>query len=88
MNYLKANSLKNAIENEINDRVSEYEDDIKGFISMYDYDKDFIMDFIDTDKIVNTVVSSDGYGSLLNSYDGDYDTFNIHGTEYYVMRVS
>ena len=76
------------IENEINDRVNEYEDDIKGFISMYGYDKDFIMDFIDTDKIVNTVVSSDGYGSILNSYDGDYDTFNIHGTEYYVMRVS
>ena len=79
---------ESAIENEINDRVSEYEDDIKGFISMYGYDKDFIMDFIDTDKIVNTVISSDGYGSILNSYDGDYDTFNIHGTEYYVMRVS
>lgn len=76
------------IENEISDRVSEYEDDIKGFISMYGYDKDFIMNFIDTDKIVNTVISSDGYGSILNSYDGDYDTFNIHGTEYYVMRVS
>jgi hypothetical protein len=76
------------IENEINDRVSEYEDDIKGFISMYGYDKDFIMDFIDTNDITNTVVNSDGYGSLLNSYDGDYDTFNIKGTEYYVMRVS
>ena len=79
---------ESAIENEINDRFSEYEDDIKGFISMYGYDKNFIMDFIDTDKIVNTVISSDGYGSILNSYDGDYDTFNIHGTEYYVMRVS
>jgi predicted nucleic acid-binding Zn-ribbon protein len=76
------------IENEINDRVNEYEDDIKSFIDHYDYDKDFIMDFIDTNDITNTVVNSDGYGSLLNSYDGDYDTFNIHGTEYYVMRVS
>jgi hypothetical protein len=76
------------IENEINDRVSEWEDDIKGFISMYGYDKNFIMDFIDTDDIVNTVISSDGYGSILNSYDGDYDTYNINGTEYYVLRVS
>jgi len=76
------------IENEINDRVSEYEDDIKGFIGIYGYDKDFIMDFIDTDEIVNTVISSDGYGSILNSYDGDYDTYNINGTEYYVLRVS
>ena len=79
---------ESAIENEINDRVSEWEDDIKGFISMYGYDKNFIMDFIDTNDITNTVVSSDGYGSLLNSYDGDYDTYNINGTEYYVLRVS
>ena len=79
---------ESAIENEINDRVSEYEDDIKGFINHYGYDKNFIMDFIDTDSIVNTVISSDGYGSILNSYDGDYDTHDINGTTYYVMRVS
>jgi len=79
---------ESAIENEINDRVSEWEDDIKDFISHYGYDKTFIMDFIDTDSIVNTVVSSDGYGSLLNSYDGDHETYDINGTEYYVMRVS
>lgn len=79
---------ESVIENEINDSVSEYEDDIKGFISMFGYDKDFIMDFINTDDIVDTVVNSDGYGSILNSYDGDYDTYNINGTEYYVLRVS
>jgi len=79
---------ESTIENEVNDRVSEWEDDIKGFIDHYGYDKNFIMDFIDTDSIVNTVISSDGYGSILNSYDGDYDTYNINGTEYYVMRVS
>ena len=79
---------ESVIENEINDRVSEYEDDIKGFIGVYGYDKDFIMDFINTDDIVDTVVNSDGYGSILNSYDGDYDTYNINGTEYYVLRVS
>lgn len=79
---------ESAIENEINDRVSEYEDDIKGFINHYGYDKTFILDFIDTDSIVNTVINSDGYGSILNSYDGDYDTQDINGTTYYVMRVS
>jgi hypothetical protein len=77
-----------AIENEINDRVNEWRYDIKGFINNYGYDKKFIMDFVDTDEITNTVVSSDGYGSLLNSYDGDYNTYNINGTEYYVMRAS
>jgi hypothetical protein len=79
---------ESSIENEITGRVDEYKDDIFGFIDHYGYDKDFIMDFIGLDKLTETVVSSDGYGSMLNSYDGDYDTFNINGTEYYVMRVS
>ena len=79
---------ESAIENEINNSVSEWENDIKGFIKNYGYDKDFIMDFVDVDKIAETVISSDGFGSILNSYDGDYDAFNINGTEYYVMRVS
>ena len=79
---------ESSIENEITDRVDEWKDDIFGFIEHYGSDKDFIMDFIDLDKLTETVVSSDGYGSMLNSYDGDYDTFNINGTEYYVMRVN
>ena len=78
---------ESSIENEITGRVDEYKDDIFGFIDYYGSDKDFIMDFIDLDKLTEIVVSSDGYGSMLNSYDGDYDTFNINGTEYYVMRV-
>jgi hypothetical protein len=79
---------ESSIENEITGRVDEYEDDIFGFIDHHGSDKDFIMEFIDLDKLTETVLSSDGYGSMLNSYDGDYDTFNINGTEYYVMRVN
>jgi hypothetical protein len=86
--YPQGGYNESAIENEINGRVNEWEDDIKGFIDYYGFDKNFIMDFIDTDSIVNTVVRSDGYGSLLNSYDGDYETFNINGSEYYVMQAS
>ena len=79
---------ESSIENEITSRVDEYQNDIFGFIDQYGEDKNFIMDFIDLDKLTETVVSSDGYGNMLNSYDGDYDTFNINGTEYYVMRVN
>ena len=78
---------ESSIENEITSRVDDYQNDIQGYIDQYGFDKNFIMDFIDLDKLTETVVSSDGYGSMLNSYDGDYDTFNINGTEYYVMRV-
>jgi len=79
---------ESSIENEITGRVDEYQNDIFGFIDHHGFDKNFIMDFIDLDKLTETVVSSDGYGNMLNSYDGDYDTFNINGTEYYVMRVN
>jgi len=79
---------ESSIENEITSRVDDYQNDIQGFIDIYGFDKNFIMDFIDLDKLTETVVSSDGYGNMLNSYDGDYDTFNINGTEYYVMRVN
>jgi uncharacterized membrane-anchored protein YjiN (DUF445 family) len=79
---------ESSIENEITGRVDEYQNDIQGFIDLYGFDKNFIMEFIDLDKLTETVVSSDGYGNMLNSYDGDYDTFNINGTEYYVMRVN
>ena len=79
---------ESSIENEITGRVDDYQNDIHGFIDHYGSDKDFIMEFIDLDKLTETIVSSDGYGIMLNSYDGDYDTFNINGTEYYVMRVN
>ena len=66
---------ESSIENEITSRVDDYKDDIFGFIDLYGFDKNFIMDFIDLDKLTEIVVSSDGYGSMLNSYDGDYDTY-------------
>jgi hypothetical protein len=72
----------------IDDYVSQYDNDINGFITEYGFDKKFIMDFVDVDEVVNTVVNSDGYGNLLSPYDGDYDEFTINGTTYYVMRTS
>jgi hypothetical protein len=70
------------------DQASEYDRDIQGFVNEYGFDKKFIMDFVDVDEVVNTVVNSDGYGNLLSPYDGDYDEFTINGTTYYVMRTS
>lgn len=70
------------------DQASEYDRDIQGFVSNYGFDKKFIMDFVDVDEVVNTVVNSDGYGNLLSPYDGDYEEYTINGTTYYVMRTS
>jgi hypothetical protein len=76
------------IESKIEDLVDEYVNDIKSFMDEYGHEKTFILDFIDIDKLTDTIISSDGYGSTLNSYDGDYDTKTINGTTYYIMRNS
>lgn len=79
---------ESSIENEINDRVSEYINDIDDFIKHYGYEQNFIMDFVDLDEVTDIVVNSDGYGTLLNSYDGEMFETQVNGDWYYVMRVS
>lgn len=79
---------ESSIENEINDRVSEYIDDIDDFIKHYGFDKNFIMDFVDLDEVTDIVVNSDGYGALLNSYDGEMFETQVNGDWYFVMRAS
>jgi hypothetical protein len=68
--------------------ADEYVDDIAGFTRNYGYDNDFMMDFIDLDRVAEVVADSDGYGQLLNSYDGEMFETKVNGTWYYVMRVS
>lgn len=76
------------IDKEVDERVNEWRDDMMGFISEFGYDKSFIVDFVDIDNLTGKIISSDGYGSVLNSYDGDYESYIIGDTEYYVMRSS
>jgi hypothetical protein len=76
------------IEREINNRVDEWDDTIGDFIKEHGFDKNFIIEFADIDEITDTILRSDGYGSLVSSYDGDYDTYNINGTDYYIVRVN
>ena len=79
---------ESSIQNEINDRVSEYVDDFDDFIKNYGYEKNFIMDFVDLDEVTDIVVNSDGYGHLLNSYDGEMFETQVNGDWYFVMRSS
>jgi hypothetical protein len=79
---------ENYIQSLVEERVDEYENDIETFIRDFGFDKKFIMDFVDIDKVADEVVRGDGYGSVLNSYDGDYDLAEVDGEDYYIMRVS
>jgi hypothetical protein len=79
---------ESSIENEINDRVSEYINDIDDFIKHFGYEQNFIMNFVDLDEVTDIVVNSDGYGVLLNSYDGEMFETQVNDDWYYVMRAS
>jgi len=75
-----------AIEDTIESMVDDSADDFAKFIKNRGYDPDFILDFVDTDSLINYVIRSDGYGQILNNYDGDDDEYKIGDTWYHVMR--
>jgi hypothetical protein len=74
------------IEETIEGMVDDDADDFASFIKNTAYDPDFILDFVDKDSLINYVIRSDGYGSILNGYDGNDDEYRIGDTWYHVMR--
>ena len=63
-------------------------DEFASFIKNHGFDTDFILDFVDKDALINYVIRSDGYGSILNGYDGNDDEYRIGDTWYHVMRYN
>ena len=76
------------IEEAIESQVDEYADDFVSFVENRGYDKEFILDFVDMDELINYVIRSDGYGNILNGYDGNDDEYKINDTWYHVMRYN
>jgi hypothetical protein len=79
---------EDAIEETIEGMVDDDADDFASFIKNTAYDPDFILDFVDKDSLINYVIRSDGYGSILNGYDGNDDEYRIGDTWYHVMRYN
>lgn len=55
-----------------------------------DYLKNYGLDFkeyVDEDALAQGLVHSDGWG-IMNSYDGQYDTEEVNGVTYYIMRIN
>lgn len=79
------------IEDTIENLVYEYKNDLEGFFSNYygvNY-YEWVIDnnYINKDELIDAVVDADGYGVCLNSYDHSYDTEEINGNIYTVMRL-
>ena len=72
----------------VEEKLDELLRDVEYYPLQYikDYDLD-VKQFIDEDELAKGLVDSDGYG-ILSSYDGQYDTIEINGTYYYIIRTN
>jgi hypothetical protein len=71
----------------IDEKVDELVDDVRN--SPITYLKDFGMEinnFINRTELIEGLIQSDGYG-IINSYSGDYDTQDVNGETFYMMRI-
>ena len=71
------------IDNKVEEYVREVRRDPIGYLNDMGAD---IKDYVDKDALAQGLVDSDGWG-VMNSYDGDYDSVNIAGETYYIMRI-
>jgi len=46
-----------------------------------------IKEYIDEDELAQGLIDSDGWG-IMNSYDGNYDSEDVNGVTYYIMRTN
>ena len=74
------------IEDSIESQVNDSKDDFPDFLINMGYDSKYILDFVDIDAVCEYVIDSDGYGNILNGYDGNDDEYKVNGEWYHVMR--
>jgi hypothetical protein len=76
------------IEDSIESQVNDSKDDFPDFLINMGYDSKYILDFVDIDAVCEDVIDSDGYGDILNGYDGKDDEYKVNGEWYHVMRYN
>ena len=76
------------IEDTIEGMVDDNKDDIFRTLKDRGYDNQDLLDFVDVDGAIDYVIRSDGYGSVLNGYDGTENEYTVNGNDYYVMRYN
>ena len=79
------------IQEAIDSQVEEYRNDPIGRLSDMGYDKinkEFWEQFIDHDKFINGIISDDGRGPTLSSYDSEEREIEYNGTTYYIYRIN
>lgn len=72
------------IENKVYELVRDVRRDPLSYLKDYGLP---IKEYIDEDALAQGLVDSDGWG-VMNGYDGNYDSINVAGETYYIMRIN
>jgi hypothetical protein len=72
------------IENKVYELVRDVRRDPLDYLKNYGLS---IKEYIDEDALAQGLVDSDGWG-VMNGYDGQYDSEEVNGVTYYIMRVN
>lgn len=72
------------IENKVAELVRDVRRDPLDYLKNYGLS---IKEYVDEDALAQGLVDSDGYG-IMNGYDGQYDTEEVNGVTYYIMRIN
>lgn len=79
-------------EDQIEEAIDSWVDDNEdNFIQLYKDmggDPKNIVHYTDTKGIIDTVMSQDGYGTILGSYDGEYEEIDVENETYIVFRYN
>jgi hypothetical protein len=79
---------EDGIEGSIESQIDDSKYDFPRFLIEMGYDSKYILDFVDIDAVCEDVINSDGYGNILNGYDGKDDEYKVNGKWYHVMRYN
>lgn len=72
------------IENKVDELVRDVRRDPLDYLKNYEFD---VKNYVDEEALAEGLVDSDGYG-IMNGYDGNYDTEEVNGVTYYIMRIN
>ena len=72
------------IDNKVDELVRWVKRDPIQYLNDYGMD---VKEYIDEDALAQGLVDSDGWG-IMNSYDGNYDSEEVNGITYYIMRIN
>ena len=80
----KENPTQDMVDKALEDRVRDVLYDPVSWIKDFGLD---IKEFINKEELAKGLVDDDGWG-IMNSYDGNYDSEEVNGVTYYIMRTN